>query len=190
MRYIFSINVWWFFNLWGKEAVFVFTKGIIHLWRQQKMTNFIIFTPFIRRISFIIVSEFHFSFALHLCCIQNYCKYFCVCVKRITLCNCLCSSSPSSCEFASVIRNIGNSEQKTILQAIEQLIQNTVLEIHFWSLRYTVVIRISKNLSNLPFLYKRYKAKTVCWCKQPAWNSFGTLQTAYTYSNCMINQFL
>ena len=38
---------------------------------------------------------------------------FCVCVKRITLCNCLYSSSSSrpsprsSREFASVIRNIG-----------------------------------------------------------------------------------
>ena len=35
---------------------------------------------------------------------------YCVCVKRITLCNCLCSSSPSSFPsraFASVIRNVG-----------------------------------------------------------------------------------
>ena len=32
---------------------------------------------------------------------------YCVCVKRITLCNCLRSSSPSSRDFASVIRNIG-----------------------------------------------------------------------------------
>ena len=35
---------------------------------------------------------------------------YCVCVKRITLCNCLCSSSSpsrSSRDFASVIRNIG-----------------------------------------------------------------------------------
>ena len=33
---------------------------------------------------------------------------YCVCVKRITLWNCLCSSSSpsSSCDFASVIRNI------------------------------------------------------------------------------------
>ena len=31
----------------------------------------------------------------------------CVCVKRITLCNCLCSSPSSSHDFASVIRNIG-----------------------------------------------------------------------------------
>ena len=33
---------------------------------------------------------------------------FCVCVKHITLCNCLCSSSsPFSCDFVNVIRNIG-----------------------------------------------------------------------------------
>ena len=34
-------------------------------------------------------------------------KFYCVCVKRITLCNCLCSSSsPSSRNFASVICDI------------------------------------------------------------------------------------
>ena len=33
-----------------------------------------------------------------------------------------------------------NSEQKTILQTIEELMQNTVLEIHFRSSKYTVVI--------------------------------------------------
>ena len=39
---------------------------------------------------------------------------FCVCVKRITLCNCLCSSSSSfSRKFASVIRNIGKFGGKT-----------------------------------------------------------------------------
>ena len=43
-------------------------------------------------------SFFHYKF-----------NYYCVCVKRIMLCNCLCSSSPSSPsrDFASVIRNIG-----------------------------------------------------------------------------------
>ena len=46
----------------------------------------------------------------------------------------------------------GNLEQKTILQTTEQLIQFTVLEIQFRSLKYTSVIRIRKNLSNLPFL--------------------------------------
>ena len=38
--------------------------------------------------------------------IQKHIDY-CICVKRITLCNCMCSSPPSSREFASVIRNIG-----------------------------------------------------------------------------------
>ena len=40
---------------------------------------------------------------------------FCVYVKRITLCNCLCSSSSSSFsrKFASVIRNIGKFGGKT-----------------------------------------------------------------------------
>ena len=40
-------------------------------------------------------------------------QFFFVCVKRITLCNCLCFSSPSSCDFASVIRNIGKFGAKT-----------------------------------------------------------------------------
>ena len=66
-------------------------------------------------------------------------------MKRITLCNCLCStSSPSSCDFASVIGISINSEQKTILQTTEQLIQCTLLGIHFWSLKYTTVIGIRK----------------------------------------------
>ena len=56
----------------------------------------------------------------------------------------------------------GNSEQKIILQTIEQLIQYTVLGIHFRSLKQTTVIRICKNLSNFLFLSKRYKAVTVC----------------------------
>ena len=61
-----------------------------------------------------------------------------------------------------------------------------VLEIHFRSLKYTAVIRICKNLSNFPF--KRYETirqlvtawnynssmATMCWCKQPTWNSFQT----------------
>ena len=50
----------------------------------------------------------------------------------------------------------GNSEQKTILQTIKQLIQFTVLGIHFRSLKYMSVISIRKNLSNIPFLFKQY----------------------------------
>ena len=51
-----------------------------------------------------------------------------------------------------------------------------VLETHFGSLKYAIVIRIRKNLSNFPF--KRYEAirrlATVCWCKQSTSNSFQT----------------
>ena len=49
----------------------------------------------------------------------------------------------------------GNSEQKTILQTTKQLIQYTVLDIQFRSLKYMNVIRIPKNLSNFPFLPKQ-----------------------------------
>ena len=82
---------------------------------------------------------------------------YCVCVKGITLCNCLCSSSPSSSSrhFTSVIRNIEKFGAKTILQTKEQLIQFTVLKIWFRSLKYMAVISIRKNLKNIPFLSKR-----------------------------------
>ena len=69
---------------------------------------------------------------------------YCVCVKRITLCNCLCSSSPSpsSRDFASVIRNIGKFGAKNYFTDHR-------------SLKYMAVIRIPKNLNNIPFLLKR-----------------------------------
>ena len=87
---------------------------------------------------------------------SNRLYHYCVCVKRITLCNCLCSSSPSSPSRSSALSGIsGNSEQKTILQTTEQLMQFMVLEIQFRSLKYMTVIRIRKNLSNIPFLSKR-----------------------------------
>ena len=76
--------------------------------------------------------------------------------------------------FLALSRMSGNSEQKSILQTIKQLIQYTDLEIHIRSLKCTAVIRISKNLSNSPFLLKRYKAITMCWCKHPTSNSFKT----------------
>ena len=76
-------------------------------------------------------------------------------------------------------------EQKTILQRTKQLIQYIVLEIQLRSLKYAAAIRFRKNF---PFPSKGYKARTVCWCKQPTSNSFQTLQTVYTCSNCMINQ--
>ena len=82
--------------------------------------------------------------------------------------------SYSSCFSASLIRNIGEFGLKNILQIIEQLIQYTVLEIHFGSLKYTAVISIRKNLSNFLLLFKWYKAITMWWCKQPTSNSFQT----------------
>ena len=66
--------------------------------------------------------------------------------------------------------------------------QYTVLEIHFRSLKYTSVIRLCNNLSNFSFLSKRYEARTKCWCIQPTPNSFQTLQTVCTGSNCIRNQ--
>ena len=50
---------------------------------------------------------FHFSNIVSRKNFSPLTKTNCVCVKRITLCNCLCSSSLSSRNFASVIRNIG-----------------------------------------------------------------------------------
>ena len=58
---------------------------------------------------------------------------------------------PRSSALSGISRN---SEQKTILQTTKQLIQFIVLEIQFRSLKYMTVIRICKNLSNIPFLSK------------------------------------
>ena len=48
-----------------------------------------------------IINISHFSVKL-----QRNSPHYCVCVKRITHCNCLCSSSPSSRFSASLIWNI------------------------------------------------------------------------------------
>ena len=79
--------------------------------------------------------------------------YCCVCVKHITLCNCLCSSG----DFASVmIRNIRKFGAKNYFTDLR-----TTSAIHCFrdsarSLKQAAVIRICKNLSSLPFLSKRY----------------------------------
>ena len=49
---------------------------------------------------------------------------FCVCVKRTTLCNCLCSSSASSRFSASRIRNIGEFGAKKYFS--DQRTANTI----------------------------------------------------------------
>ena len=80
-------------------------------------------------------------------------RNFSVCVKRITFCNCLCSSSPSSSrDFASVIRNIEKFEAKIYFTDHRTAKTIAVLEIQFRSLKYMTAIRIRKNLRHIPFL--------------------------------------
>ena len=71
---------------------------------------------------------------------------YCVCVKRITPCNCLCSSS-SSCFSASVIQNIREFGSKNCFYRPSNSIIHGFRD-HFHSLKYSTVIRIRKNLSN------------------------------------------
>ena len=112
---------------------------------------------------------------------------YCVCVKRITLCNCLCSSSSFS---ASIIWNIWEFRAKNYFTNHQTA--NTIhrLEIHFRSLKHTTVVRIRKNLETFHSYASDNKAITVCWCKKPTSNSFQTLQTVYSYSNSTIDQLL
>ena len=51
----------------------------------------------------------------------------------------------------------GNLEQKTILLTTKQLIQYTVLEIKFWSLKYRTVVKIRKTLSKFPTVLSHFR---------------------------------
>ena len=120
---------------------------------------------------------------------------YCVCMKRITLCNCLGSSSPSSSrDFASVILNITKFKEKDYFT--DHWTSNTifgfrdsvpVLKIHDC---YRDTQKLEQ--SSIPILQAiaSFKVRAVCSCKQPTSNSFETLLTVYTYSNCMINHLL
>ena len=119
--------------------------------------------------------------------------FHCVCVKRKLLCNWLCSSSHSSSrDFASVTRNIGKFGAKNYFTDHQTANTILVLEIQFQSFKYMTVIRIRKNLSNISLLSNlvAITRREQCWCKQPTLNSFETLKTVYTYSNCTINRLL
>ena len=76
--------------------------------------------------------------------------FLCLCETHNAL-HCLCSPSSPSRTSLVLSRISGNLEEKTILQTTKQLIQFTVLEIHFRTLEYMAVIRIHKTLSNIPF---------------------------------------
>ena len=92
------------------------------------------------------------------------------CVKCITLCNCLWYSS-CCCFSASIIRNIREFRAKNYFTD-----HQTVNTIH--------------GIASSHSYPSDNKARTVCWCKQPTSNSFQTLQTVYTYSNCTIDQWI
>ena len=84
----------------------------------------------------------------------------CVCVKRITLCNCLCSSSsPSSSSHfpTSLIQNIEEFGAKNCFT--DHRTANTV-----HGLRDSVPIQAPSNT----------RWFTVCWCKQHSSSSFQT----------------
>ena len=107
---------------------------------------------------------------------------YCVCVKCITLCNCLCSSSPSSSrDFPSVILNIEKFEAKNYFT--DHQTGNTI-----YSFKDAVLVlkrqdcyRDTKKFEqpSIPILQviASYKVRAVCWCKKPTSNSFETLQT-------------
>ena len=86
----------------------------------------------------------------------------CVCLKRITLCDCLCSSSccfsPSLIYsiFHSLIQNIGEFGAKSYFTDYQTA--NTIHSFRdsFLVLKIHGCYKLRKNLSNFPFLSKRY----------------------------------
>ena len=133
---------------------------------------------------------------LHMQTTAMNCKSFCVCVKRITLCYCLCSSSPSclsspSRDFASLIWNIEKFEAKNnftdhqtanIIYGFRNLVP--VLKIH------DCYLDTQKSEQHFLPVQAIATRREQCWCKQPTSNSFETLKTVYTYLNCTRNQLL
>ena len=80
----------------------------------------------------------------------------------------------SSCFLPFLSRISGNSEKKIVFQAIEKLLQSTVSEIHFLSLRY-MITRISKNFEQLSISIQAIQGSSVLvWCKQLTSKSFQT----------------
>ena len=118
-------------------------------------------------------------------------KTFCVCVKRMRLCHCLCSSS--CCDSASLIRNIGGFAAKNYFT--DHRIANTI-----HSFRDSVpVLKIhscyqdtQESLSNFPFLFQQPSNTNTrrLRCAQPLQTAFNRVSTVYNYSNCIINQSL
>ena len=77
--------------------------------------------------------------------------FYCVCVKRFAI---ACVLLLLLVFLPGLSGISGNLEQKSISRTIEQLIQCTILEIQFQSLKCMVFIRMRKSLSNFPSLSK------------------------------------
>ena len=97
---------------------------------------------------------------------------YCACVKCITLCNCLCSSSPSSShDFASVILNIRKFEAKNYFT--DHQTGNTIYSFResFPVFKIHDCYRDTQKFEqpSIPILHAiaSGKVRTVFWCKQP-----------------------
>ena len=120
---------------------------------------------------------------------------YCVCVKCIMLCNCLCPSSPSSSHyFGSNILNSKKFEAKNYFTDHQTGKTIYIFRDAVLVLKIQDCYRDTKTFEqpSIPILQviASYKVRAVCWCKKPISNSFETLQTVYTYPNCVINQLL
>ena len=122
-------------------------------------------------------------------------KHYCVCVKRITLCNCLCSSS--SCFYASLIRTIQEFGAKNYFTDHETA--NTmhgfidlfmVLKIHDCYQDLQKFEQLSIQASDTRRLGDLAAAVQCVHRNNPLQTVSKRVYAVYTYSNCVINQLL
>ena len=128
----------------------------------------------------------------------NYKPLYCVWVKRITLCNCLCSSSSSSsCFSASLIRNIGEFGAKNYFT--DHRTANTmhgfidsflVLKIHDCYQDSQKFEQLSIQVSDTRRLGDLATAVQCVHGNNSLQTVSKRVYTVYSYSNCMINQLL
>ena len=115
------------------------------------------------------------------------CSKICFLRLRKALCNCLCSSS--SRFSASIIPNIREfgtkyyfTDHRTVNTIVSFSKSVLVLKIHGY---YQDALTTFHSYPS-----STYKTRTVLMYKQATLNSFQTLQTVYSQSNCLIDQSL
>ena len=90
-----------------------------------------------------------------------YLQHHWACVKRKILCNCL-SSPSSSCDSASLIRNIWEFGKKIILQTIEQLIHFSFFPIN-WKFFEFILFQNKSQRRGIPqILLDKYSHLFIC----------------------------